>query len=223
MQEDLFNAAKTYYIESGNNSWAHVNQVLEHARRIAKNQLNRDLNRKEVAAILFHDSAVKASGKNDHGILGADNAVRELKKLSEKQKTIAEIRKAIQQHDEFKDTYGKWDSITGEVLAAGDANPPDLDWILNKSYVYGIRKGLSHKDRILNTLNVIPNKYGVNGSFYNKAPKLWLNYHKDRLNDIKNQLELLKSDKKALWERIKAYRQKHGLKKDDITLPDAEY
>lgn len=216
-------AARPYYIDQGNNSWKHVQQVLTHARDIAKNTLNRDLTRNELAAILFHDSAVKEYGKEDHGIKGGDNAVKELKKLKFNKADIADIKRAIQQHDEFKDTYGKWDSITGEVLAAGDANPPDLNWILNKSYVYGIRKNLAHKDRLANTIKVIPEKYGENGYFYEHAPSLYLKYHKDKISDLKKALSLLKDNKSMLWRRIKKYRAAHSLIGDDVTLPDPEY
>lgn len=225
MNRDLKKLAKPLYVPEGNNSWKHIQQVYDNASNIVNGLEHRKLTPEEEAAVLFHDSSVLQRGmsKEDHGIYGAQIAKEKLKQLGWRPKVIKKVMRAIEQHDSGKDTYGKWDSPLGELLAAADANPPDPEWILNKSYVWGIRKRLEHKARLQNTITSIPDKYGINGDFYKVAPKPYMDFYGAKIDKQKEVLEGIRNNPKLLWKIVKAYRKKHGLGPDDIRLPDPEY
>ena len=184
----IHDRAKKHYRPVGPNSWEHIQQVFSQATRAVKFVDHRDLNPKEFAAILYHDSScLTDKDKEGHNFRGAEIAKQELADLFV-QKDLDEIVTAIKEHDGFD----KWSSETGDVLATGDANPPDALWVLNKSYCWGIRKGLDHKGRITNSVNSIPKKYGSKGTMV--YPEHYKKYFAERIKEMQAYFDNLTSE-----------------------------
>ena len=154
----LEDIAKPYYAAEGGNSWQHIQQVLGEAGRILQKLKKRELTLSERAAILFHDSAVLKHGKENHGALSAEIARKALTptKLFD-ENTLNTIVTAIQEHDDEANPAGAHSSELSDLLASADFNPPDVPWMLNKSYVWGIRHGLNERARLMNTLLTMRN------------------------------------------------------------------
>ena len=218
----IHDRAKKHYKPVGQNSWEHIQQVFSQATRACKFVHKRDLNPKEFAAILYHDSSVmtdtermdpkKASDyKIGHNLRGAEIARQELADLFNK-KDLDEIVVAIQEHDGCT----KWTSVTSDLLATGDANPPDPIWVLNKSYTWGIKKGLNHEERIKNAITNGPKKYGSKGTMV--YPDHYKKYFAERIKDLQVYMDNITYE---IADRdIANYRREHHLGPTDLNLPE---
>ena len=217
----LISRAKPLYKPEGQNSWRHVKQVYRNADNIIRGTENRTLTPLEITAILFHDSSVmNRGGKELHNIYGGQIAAQNLKELGWNPKAIRKVQRAIEQHDEKHPLYGKWSSGLGDILASADANPPDADWILNKSYTWGIKNKLSLPERFKNAATTIPKRYGSSGDFWEHSPEHYQKYYGERIARVKAILDGIKDNPKAVEARVNAYRKKHGLGVDDLKMPD---
>ena len=215
----ITNRAKSYYNPVGSNSWQHIQQVLTQAIKFVRFVDHREINPIEYAAVLFHDSSVKSdSAKIHHALKGAEIAKKVLKDLFT-EKELDEIYVAIKAHDKEDNPEWTFTNSTADLLASADANPPDPDWILNKSWSWGISHGLSPEERITNMMGHSVPFYGSTpeeGGM--RWPKHYAKYYKD---DITNLRKIFKSlTPETCLERIMAYRKRHRLSENDIRLPE---
>ena len=119
-----------------------------------------------------------------------------------------EIGQAILEHDTLDNTGGPFSSTTGEVLASGDANPPELPWLLNKMYSWQIQNNPGTKeDWKQNIYNTATKLYGTGSEF--KYPKLYNDFHKNRMQAMREKIS--GSTPEELWEIVTKYRKKHRL------------
>ena len=214
----LTNLAKPLYVPIGKNSWEHIQQAVGNAIDIIRTLQGRDLTLKEYAAILFHDCSVKArKSKDRHSYYSAEIARRILSKTTYfTSDDIDEICQAIEEHDEFINPNGIHSSDLSDLLASADCNPPNVAWILNKSYSRGMENGLTHEERIQNAVRYIPKKYGTHGTIV--YPKMYAAFNKKAIIKMQQTFDTLTPEE---CERIiMDYRRRHGLKEGDLSLPD---
>ena len=214
----LTNLAKPLYVPIGKNSWEHIQQDVGNAIDIIRTLQGRDLTLKEYAAILFHDCSVKArKSKDRHSYYSAEIARRILSKTTYfTSEDIDEICQAIEEHDEFINPNGIHSSDLSDLLASADCNPPNVAWILNKSYSRGMENGLTHEERIQNAVRYIPKKYGTHGTIV--YPKMYAAFNKKAIIKMQQTFDTLTPEE---CERIiMDYRRRHGLKEGDLSLPD---
>ena len=205
----LARLARPYYPADGPNSWAHIQEVRRRARRMARRLYGRELLPEEYAAIMFHDNTKREFGGTNHGPMGADRAATILAAahlMTAAQNARAE--QAIRVHD---DNLAEFPTRTAELLASADANPPDVDWMLNKSYNYAIKHGIQGDDRVRHILESVPQKYGVGGTF--NAPGIYSRYYGDRQKTFQQALSEMDFD--TAKKRIEAYRSKYGIGPDE--------
>lgn len=205
----LARLARPYYPADGPNSWAHIQEVRRRARRMTRALYGRELMPEEYAAIMFHDNTKRDFGGKNHGPMGAERALKILAAahLMPKEQNEA-AAEAIRVHD---DNLAKFPSHTAELLASADANPPDVDWMLNKSYNWTIRNGLKGDDRIRHIMEQVPRKYGVGGTF--NVPGIYAKYYKDKSERFQRDLSAFDFD--TVKRRVEAYRKKYGIGPDE--------
>lgn len=217
-ERKLNQLAKPYYVPTGKNSWEHVQQDMGDAVEIVRGVLHRDLFLKEYAAILFHDCSVKVrNNKDDHAKWSAEISRPVLAKTGYfTEEELDEIATAIAEHDENTNPAGTHSSVTSDVLASADFNPPNLAWMLNKSYAWGLAKGLTHEQAIQNVITHMPSKYGSHGSAV--MPNLYKQFYKGKIKALQKAMDNLTYDEA---ERIiMEYRERHHLGEHDFSLPD---
>ena len=207
--KDITDIARPLYTDVGQNSWEHISQVLARGDEIAQAQFGRPLTDVERATLLFHDCAVKArQSKDDHAKYSAQMA-RKLLARHFKRKQLQEIATAIEEHDD--DSYS---SPTSELLAAADFNPPDLPWMANKCYVWGIKHGLTPEQRYTHATRFLKSNYGRGG--LKTYPKLYMNTYRKRIQKLQDAIaKLTPEDCQRIIER---YRQQRGWSENDIAL-----
>ena len=203
----LARLARSYYPDDGPNSWQHIQEVRRRAAKMMRRLEERRLSPVEYAAILMHDSTKRDMGKNNHGRLGALRAAEVLAAALPKDQ-LAEAVEAISVHD---DNLPKFPSRTAELLASADANPPDTDWMLNKSYNWAIMHGLKGKDRYKHSVDTLPQKYGVGGKF--NIPGIYSKYYGEAVR--RNQEVLSKLTVEEAKKRLDKYRAKYGIGPDE--------
>ena len=209
-ERKLRSLAKPYYVATGKNSWDHINQVLKNSEAMTQQVYGRPLTLEEKAAILFHDSAVRQTGTHkQHGEHGRDLAIPLLLSTGYfNKKQLKDIGQAILEHDTLDNTGGPFTSTTGEVLASGDANPPDLPWLLNKMYSWQIQNNPGTPDDWKqNIYNTATKLYGVDSSF--KYPELYNRFHKNRMPEMRKYIS--GATPEELWDIVTRYRKKHHL------------
>ena len=210
--KEIEKRAKSHYKPVGQNSWMHIQQVYSQATRACKFIEHRTLNLKEFAAIMFHDSSVLTdTDKKGHNIRGAEIAKQELKDLFAPE-DLEEIATAIVEHDGST----KWSTLTSDLLATGDANPPDPLWACNKSYSWGIKNGLTHEERIKNVITHMPKQYGSKGSMV--YPPHYSKYFSTKIKEMQVYFDNLTYE--TAERDIMTYRKKHHLGPTDIKLPE---
>ena len=208
--------AKKYYTAEGVNSWRHIRQVLGEAEKMLHKLKKRELTLPERAAILFHDSAVMKSGKKQHGELGAKIALKELGKTGMfSDKELDSIATAIREHDDDANTAGTHSSELSDLLASADFNPPNIPWMLNKSYVWGIRHGLNERARLMNTYLTMRQMYGSSG--YVHYPAMYSEFYKKEIPKMQKTMDSLSID--SIRRIVQKYRAEHKLGENDINLP----
>ena len=203
------NLARSFYKDDGANGWAHIQEVRRRAAKMVRRLEGRSLTPAEYAAVLMHDSTKGDKGGQNHGRLGALRASHVLATaLSSEQ--LAEAAEAIAVHD---DNLPKFPSRTAELLASADANPPDLDWVLNKSYVWGKNKGLSNQeaaDRLADPESKLKKFYGTGGAF--NWPGIYKEYYGDRVPQFQKAVAGLDLD--TVHKKLDAYHSKYSIDPD---------
>ena len=208
--------ARPYYPAEGRRSWEHVNQVKRNAEMMTQGLEHRPLTLQEKAAIYFHDCAIRERGTGkQHGYYGREKAIPLLLSTGIfNDKQLKEIGQAILEHDTLNATGKKFSNHTGEVLASGDANPPDLPWLLNKFYTWQLTNNpdkSTWKDDIYET---------AVGEFGNKStekfPAYYNKFHGDRLQKLRDTIDSMTRD--DMWDVVQKYRRKHRLGEMDNRL-----
>jgi len=199
--------ARPFYPDDGPNSWQHIQEVRRRAAKMMRRLEGRSLTPAEYAAIMMHDSTKRDLGKDNHGRLGALRAAEVLAAALPKDQ-LAEAAEAISVHD---DNLPKFPSHTAELLASADANPPDADWVLNKSYNWAITHGLKGDDRYRHIVETVPPKYGTGGKF--NVPGIFAAYHGDAVR--RNQETLANMTVEEARRRLEKYRAKYGIGPDE--------
>ena len=198
----LARLARPYYPDKGPNSWEHIQDVRRAASKMVRKLYGRSLTPAEYAAIMMHDNTKREFGGENHGRMGAERAAKVLAAaLSPKDLRLA--TEAIAVHD---DNLPKFPSQVAEVLASGDANPPDPDWILNKAYQFNLRKHTPENEIFAHVLKGGARKYGTGGKF--NAPGIYSRYYGEKLNNMRKLLDSL--DEAGVQSRIENYRKAHG-------------
>ena len=208
--------ARPLYPESGRRSWEHVNQVKRNAEMIAQGLEHRPLTLQEKAAIYFHDCAIKARGTGkQHGRYGREMALPILLStgiFTDKQ--LKDIGQAIVEHDELNATGREFSSKMGELLASGDANPPDLPWLLNKFYTWQLTNNPDKNSWKSDIYETAVGEFGNKST--EKFPKLYNKFHGDRVQRLRDKIDRMSEDE--MWSMVQKYRRKHQLDELDNKL-----
>ena len=204
----LARAARPFYPEHGPNSWDHIQAVRRRAQAMMRRLENRQLTPAEYAAIMLHDNAKQEFGAENHGRMGADRAIKILAASSLSPEQIDEAQMAIRVHD---DNLAKFPSENAELLASADANPPDINWMLNKSYSWQQKHGTPKDQRIAAIIAGMSKKYGEGGKF--NYPGIYSKYYGDRVDEVKRYFSEMAP--KEVEERLTAYRAKAGAGPED--------
>lgn len=218
--EVIRSIARKYYKAHGQNSWDHVNQVLANMTRIAAGVDGRELTLVEYSAGIFHDCSVHArQSKDHHGYWSAELADYALRCTGYFEDAELEvIHQAIVEHELLDKTDGPFSSPVGDLLASGDANPPDMPWILNKSWCWGISHGLSESERLRNIVTRMPSVYG--SAAPTGYPSYYRRYYGERLKEMQKAFDNLTAD--VAYQLVFDYRNSHGLIGDEVRMPDPE-
>ena len=128
--EILKESAKLYYRPHGQNSWDHVTQVCSNMEKMTLTLEGRLLELSEMAAGLFHDCSVCfKSGKDRHGYWSAEMSHQTFKRLGFfSDAELHDIYVAIVEHETLDKKGGPFTTALGDLLASGDANPPNMGW-----------------------------------------------------------------------------------------------
>lgn len=208
--------ARPYYPAVGRRSWEHVNQVKDNAEMITQGLEHRPLTLQEKAAIYFHDCAIKARGTGkQHGRYGRETAIPLLLStglFNEKQ--LKDIGQAFLEHDELNATGQKFSSPTGEVLASGDANPPDLPWLLNKFYNWQLQNNPDKDTWASDIYETATEEFGNKST--EKFPRLYNKFHGDRMQQVRDKIDSM--SQQEMWDMVQRYRKKHRLDEMDERL-----
>lgn len=212
--------AQPLYVPHGQNSWDHVLQVRENMQRMTLELEGRLLELPEHAAALFHDCSIKPRmDKTSHGYWSAEIANHILAMTGFfYYEELCRIHEAIYQHDVLDKKGGPFASPLGDLLASGDCNPPDVAWICNKSWCWGIKNGLTQEQRIANIVTRMPEFYGSNAK--TGYPGYYRRYYKDRLAEMQRVFDTITPEK--VYEIVMEYRTSHGIEGDTILMPNPE-
>lgn len=208
--------ARPYYPESGRRSWEHINQVKRNAEMMTQGLKHRPLTLQEKAAIYFHDCAIKARGTGkQHGRYGREMALPLLLSTGIfNKKQLDEIGTAIVEHDELNATGRKFSNPVGEVLASGDANPPDLPWLLNKFYTWQLTNNPDKSTWPADIYETAVGEFGNKST--EKFPALYNKFHGDRLQKLRDKIDSMTQSE--MWDVVQKYRKKHHLEEMDNRL-----
>lgn len=215
---ELTKLAKPLYNSKGRNSWEHIQQDVYNGVEIIRALKHRSLTLKEYASILFHDCSVKSHPeKIKHSQVSADIAKPILEDCGIfTSSDVKEICTAIIEHDIDMNPDQVWTSDLSDLLASADFNPPNIAWILNKVYIWGIRHGLSYEERFEEMMRHVPKVYGSKGlAVY---PKFYSLYHKDKIRKMQQFFDKMTIEDAK--EIVEDYRKRLHLKQDDESLPD---
>ena len=214
---ELKRLAKPYYASTGGNSWEHINQVMDNASAMVNAVDHRPLTLEEQAAILFHDASVKPTGtRKHHGNNSADLAIPILLSTGYFSKPqLDTIRQAIIEHETLDNKGGPFSSDVGDVLASGDAVQPDLPWIANKAWAWGIKHGIPKEQRNQHAFDSLREFWSSKSTA--KYPRHYNEFHGSRVDDVKKQVDNMTVDQFA--RIVAAYRKRHRLNDEDPRLP----
>ncbi len=213
--------AKPLYIESGANSWEHVNQDLYHGKLMLNKVKHRDYTLPEYASILFHDSSVKAeNGNKDNHALHSAQLSRPMLKATGlfTDKELDDIFTAIAEHDTYVNPDGPRTGKLSDLLASADAVPLDFPWILNKGYLWGVRHGFSDDENMPRTANALREYYGSDTK--RQYPELYKKYYGKRIQQMHDYFDKLTGD--DVRAALAKYRKKHKLSPSDLRMPDPD-
>lgn len=204
LRRRLVRAAKPYYDFVGPNDWNHISDVRARATAMTHKLYGRSLTPEEYAAVLFHDCSKHALGAENHGRTGAERASAVLHRLLSKPEADRAVE-AIAVHD---DNLATFPSTTAELLASADANPPDAEWMLNKSYNWQLRHNI--QDPIAGMLAAMQPKYREGGTFH--YPGIYTSYYGDKLKAMQRLMGSLTPE--SALRIIQDYRARNGLSMD---------
>lgn len=216
--------AKPMYIDRGANSWEHVNQDLNNGKKMLQKVYNREYTLPEYAAILFHDSSVKAENgnKENHALHSAQLSRPMLQATGLfNDQELDDIYTAIAEHDTYVDPDGPRTGKLSDLLASADANPIDYPWTINKGYIWGVRHGYSDEENMPRTADALREYYGSNTE--RQYPELYKKYYGKHIQDMHDFFDKLNGE--GVREILAAYRKKHRLGPGDLRMPnpDPEY
>jgi hypothetical protein len=179
---DIEAKARTHYPSEGSHGWNHIRDVIANARRMRR----RELLRKELAAIMYHDSSLMTGGRDTHAEDSAEIARKELAGLFKKEQ-LSDIVNAIAHH---RASYeGARSSKLEDLVAAADRPVPDLDKQVARSWKYHEELGEPEDLRARNVASHLKEKYGHGGYAYGNAPKLYLKTYGKELRDIMSKFD----------------------------------
>ena len=122
---------------------------------------------------------------SDHGVASSILA-RKLLKGKLHSRLVNSIALAIAEHD--RDVKPR--SKISDALMTGDANKPDLDWVIRKSYLKSRDVfGRSGEDLISNVLNRARHNAVVSGRKH--IPTLYASAYADRISEVRKQAKKL--------------------------------
>lgn len=217
-ERKLTNLAKPLYEKIGRNSWEHIQQDVANGVEIVKGLYHRKLTLMEYAAVLFHDCSVKAHPEKVlHAKVSSEMAKPILQQCGYfTNEEVDQICEAIYEHDFDTNPDQKWTTDLSDFLASADFNPPNIAWVLNKVYIWGIRHGLSYEERFEEMMRHIPKVYGTKGlAVY---PRMYSQYHKNKIRDMQKFFDKMTIEDAK--EIVEDYRKRLHLQEDDETLPD---
>lgn len=192
--------ARKYYQADGQNQWPHIQRVVAQGRQLAKYR-GRPLTETELAALYFHDVDKAKSGDVDHGVYAAERMKQILKnKISERR--LQRAANAIADHNFDRPAR----SAVGDLLRSADANKPDLDWFLRKSYNKMTGKGLTHEQALVNALNKAKEHVHTAGHL-ESPPKLYNELFAKEIAKANREADRLKLEE--VWGRIQRYNEQH--------------
>lgn len=179
---DIEAKARLHYPAEGSHGWNHIQDVLANARRMRR----RELQRNELAAIMYHDSSLMTGDRETHAEDSAEIARRELAGLFRKRQ-LADIVNAIAHH---RASYeGARCSRLEDLVAAADRPVPDLAKQVARSWRYHEELGEPEGLRAENVASHLKEKYGHGGYAYGNAPKLYLRTYGRELRDIMSKFD----------------------------------
>ena len=215
-EKQLRRLARPYYPAVGRRSWEHVNQVMRNADMFTQGLKNRPLTLQEKAAIYFHDCAIRDRGTGkEHGKYGRETAIPILLATGIfNDNQLDEIGTAILEHDTLNATGKPFSNETAEVLASGDANPPDLPWLLNKFYNWQLQNNPDKDTWKSDIYETAIDEFGNKST--EKFPALYDKFHGDRVQKLRDQIDSMSEDE--MWDMVQKYRKKHRLSTLDERL-----
>lgn len=215
-EKTLRRLARPFYPAVGRRSWEHVNQVKQNAEMMTQGLEHRPLTLQEKAAIYFHDCAIRQRGTGkEHGKYGRETAIPLLLSTGIfNDKQLKEIGQAILEHDTLNATGRKFSNRTGEVLASGDANTPDLPWLLNKFYNWQLQNNPDKDTWPADIYETAVEEFGNKST--EKFPALYNKFHGDRVQKLRDQIDSMSQD--DMWNMVQKYRRKHHLSELDERL-----
>ena len=186
--EEIEAMARPHYADSGSHGWNHIQDVLASARRMRRKKLLK----KELAALMYHDSSLLTGPRETHAEDSAAIARRELAdKFTKRQ--LTDIANAIAHH---RASYeGRRKSRLEDLVAAADRNIPDVDRSILRSYRYGLEHGMTEDEAVSNTLQHMPDKYGTKGYAYRNIPKIYLETYGDELAKAQKGFDAVTAEK----------------------------
>lgn len=174
--------ARLHYPEEGSHGWNHIQDVLANARRMRR----RELLKKELAAIMYHDSSLMTGSRETHADDSAAIARKELAGLF-KRRQLEDIVNAIAHH---RASYeGARSSRLEDLVASADRPIPDIAKQVARSWKYHEELGEPEGLRAENVASHLKEKYGHGGYAYNNAPKLYIKAYGKALQDVMSKFD----------------------------------
>jgi len=172
--DDILSMARRHYPAEGSHGWNHIEDVMASARRMRR----RELLKKELAALAYHDSSLMTGPRETHAEDSAAIAGEELRKLFRKEQ-LKDIMNAIAHH---RASYeGRRASRLEDLVAAADRDMPDVDKYILRSYQWGMEHGMTPDEAVDNTFHHMPDKYGTKGYAYKNVPKIYMDTYGDEV------------------------------------------
>lgn len=210
--EEIEALARPHYPDSGSHGWNHILDVIESAKRMRRKKLLK----KELAALMYHDSSLLTGPRDTHAEDSAEIARKELAgRFSKRQ--IEDIANAIAHH---RASYeGNRKSRLENLVAAADRDvfvDGNIDDYILRSYRYGLEHGMTPEEAVDNTLHHMPDKYGTNGYAYANVPKIYMDTYGDEVRKAQKAFDSMTADrirelaKKASYKKKETYSSGSG-------------
>lgn len=180
--EDIESMAKAHYPSEGSHGWNHILDVVAAARRMRR----RGLARKELAALMYHDSSLMTGDRETHADDSAAIARRELAGMFCR-RDLDDIANAIAHH---RASYtGRRRSRLEDLVSAADRPVPNVAKQILRSWKYHEELGEPEGLRAENVASHLREKYGHGGYAYRNAPRLYLKTYGRELRDIMSKFD----------------------------------